>query len=35
MNMGQISKGCLNEVVIISRQEIIERHLKGNIHDLI
>ena len=29
--MVQISKGCLNEVIIISLQEVIERPLKGNI----
>ena len=27
----QISKGCLNEVIIISLQEVIKRPLKGNI----
>ena len=27
----QVSKGCLNEVIIISLQEVIKRPLKGNI----
>ena len=30
-NMVQISKGCPNEVIIISLQEVIKRPLKGNI----
>ena len=30
--MVQISKGCLNEVIIISLQEVIKRPLKGNMH---
>ena len=30
-NMVQISKGCLNEVIIKSLQEVIKRPLKGNI----
>ena len=30
-NMIQISKGCLNKVIIISLQEVIKRPLKGNI----
>ena len=30
-NMVQISKDCLHEVIIISLQEVIKRHLKGNI----
>ena len=29
--MVQISKDCLNEVIIISLQEVIKRPLKGNI----
>ena len=29
--MAQISNGCLNEVIIISLQEVINRPLKGNI----
>ena len=29
--MVQISKGCLNEVIIKSLQEVIKRPLKGNI----
>ena len=29
--MVQVSKGCLNEVIIISLQEVIKRPLKGNI----
>ena len=29
--MDQISKGCLNEVIIISLQEDIKWHLKGYI----
>ena len=29
--MVQTSKGCLNEVIIISLHEIIKRPLKGNI----
>ena len=28
-NMVQISKGCLNEEIIISLQEVIKRPLKG------
>ena len=30
--MVQVSKNSLNEVIIISLQEVIKRHLKGNIH---
>ena len=30
--MVQISKGCLNEVIVISLQGVIKRPLKGNIH---
>ena len=30
-NRVQISKGCLNEVIIISLQEVIKRPLKDNI----
>ena len=30
-NLVQISKGCLNGVIIISLQEVIKRLLKGNI----
>ena len=29
--MVQISKGCLNEAIVISLQEVIKRPLKGNI----
>ena len=29
--MVQISKGCLNGVIIISLQEVIKRPYKGNI----
>ena len=29
--MVQVSKGCPNEVIIISLQDVIKRHLKGNI----
>ena len=29
--MVQVSKGCPNEVIIISLQEFIKRPLKGNI----
>ena len=32
-DMAQVSKGCLNERIIISLQEVIERSLKGNIHE--
>ena len=32
--MVQISKGCLNEVMIISLQEVIKRLLKGNIPEI-
>ena len=31
MNIVQVSKGCLNEVIIISLQEVIKKSLKGNI----
>ena len=30
-NMVRISKSCLNEVIIISLQEVIKRPLMGNI----
>ena len=29
--MVQVSKGCLNEVIIISLQEVIKRPLKGSV----
>ena len=31
--MVRVSKGCLNEVIIISLQEVIKRPLKGNIEE--
>ena len=30
--MVQVSKGCLNDVIIISLQGVIKRPLKGNLH---
>ena len=29
--MVQVSKGCLNEVIIVSLKKVIKRPLKGNL----